>query len=46
MFVFVVFALAGGIAGSYFGARKFKQVVLKRVLAGVLLIAVIKLLTI
>lgn len=46
MFVFVVIALAGGIAGSYFGAQKFNPLVLKGVLAGVLLIAVIKLLTI
>jgi uncharacterized membrane protein YfcA len=46
MIAFVVIALAGGILGSYFGARKFNQLVLKRVLAGVLLIAVVKLLTV
>ncbi len=46
MYIFVIVALAGGIAGSYYGARKFNTLVLKRVLAGVLLIAVIKLLTI
>lgn len=46
MYVFVVIALAGGLAGSYLGAQKFNLIVLKRVLAGVLLIAVIKLLTI
>ena len=46
MMVFVIIALAGGIAGAYFGARKFNQLVLKRVLAAVLLIAVVKLFTI
>ena len=46
MYVFVAIALAGGMAGSYFGAKKFNLLVLKRILAGVLLIAVIKLLTI
>ena len=46
MYVFVIVALAGGLLGSYFGARKFDQLVLKKVLAGVLLIAVVKLLTV
>jgi uncharacterized membrane protein YfcA len=46
MYVLVLIALTGGIIGAYFGAKKFDQLVLKRVLAGVLLIAVIKLLTI
>lgn len=46
MFVLVVIALVGGVAGSYFGAQRFNTLILKRVLAGVLLIAVIKLLTI
>ncbi len=46
MVTFVIVALIGGIAGSYFGAQRFNQMVLKRVLAGVLIIAVVKLLTI
>ena len=46
MYLLIVLALAGGIAGSYFGARKFNLLILKRVLAAVLMIAVIKLLTI
>lgn len=46
MVAFVVIALAGGILGSWLGAQKFDQMVLKRVLAAVLLIAVVKLLTI
>lgn len=46
MYVYVIIALVGGVLGSYFGAQKFDQVVLKRILASVLLIAVVKLLTI
>ncbi len=46
MITFVIIALAGGIAGSYFGARRFNLMVLKKILAAVLLIAVVKLLTI
>jgi uncharacterized membrane protein YfcA len=36
-------AMAGGIIGSYFGSRNFKQVTVQRILAGVLSIACIKL---
>ncbi len=46
MLAFIMVALSGGILGSYFGAQKFDQLLLKKVLAGVLLIAVVKLLTI
>ncbi len=46
MVAYVCIALAGGVFGSYYGARKFDQLVLKRILASVLLIAVVKLLTI
>lgn len=46
MIYFIIIAMAGGILGSYFGARKFDPLVLKKVLAAVLFIAVIKLLTI
>ena len=46
MLLYVLVALAGGIAGSWFGARKFKQEILKKILAVVLLIAVIKLLVV
>jgi uncharacterized membrane protein YfcA len=46
MLVYVLVALIGGIAGSWFGARKFNQEILKKLLAVVLLIAVIKLLVV
>jgi len=46
MVAYIAVALAGGIIGSYFGAQKFNNLVLKQVLAGVLLIAVVKLLTV
>jgi uncharacterized membrane protein YfcA len=46
MYIYVMLALAGGVAGSWFGARKFKQDVLKKILALVLLIAIIKLLSV
>lgn len=46
MAVLICVALAGGLLGSYYGARKFDQLFLKKILAGVLLIAVVKLLTI
>lgn len=39
----LLMALAGGLAGSYFGARKFQSILLKRMLAIVLLIASVKL---
>ena len=41
---FVVVAFIGGLAGAYFGALRFKQTILKNVLALVLLLAVYKLL--
>ena len=44
MLWYVVIALAGGLLGAYFGALKFKQTILKNVLAVVLLLAVYKLL--
>lgn len=44
MYTFVVIAFVGGLCGAYFGALKFRQTVLKNVLATVLLLAVYKLL--
>jgi uncharacterized membrane protein YfcA len=44
MFTFVVIAFVGGLCGAYVGALKFKQSILKNVLATVLLLAVYKLL--
>jgi uncharacterized protein len=44
MYTFVVIAFMGGLCGAYFGALKFKQTILKNVLATVLLLAVYKLL--
>ncbi|GAA4747292.1 sulfite exporter TauE/SafE family protein [Flavisolibacter ginsenosidimutans] len=44
MFLFVVIAFVGGLCGAYFGALKFRQTILKNVLATVLLLAVYKLL--
>jgi uncharacterized membrane protein YfcA len=44
MFTYVGIAFAGGIFGAYFGALKFKQTVLKNVLACVLALAAYKLL--
>lgn len=41
----VLVALAGGLFGSYFGAKKFNYTVLKFILASVLIIASIKLMT-
>ncbi len=43
MFLYVVIAFAGGMIGAYFGAHRFKQTVLKNVLAIVLLMAAYKL---
>ena len=40
----IVIAFAGGLAGSYLGAKKFNNIFLKRLLAVVLLMASIKLL--
>lgn len=44
MYAYVAIAFAGGIAGAYFGSAKFKQTVLKYMLAMVLGIAAYKLL--
>lgn len=44
MIWYVVIAFTGGLCGAYFGALRFKQTVLKNVLAVVLLLAVYKLL--
>ena len=41
---YVVIAFAGGLCGAYFGALRFKQSILKNILASVLLLAVYKLL--
>lgn len=44
MYTYVVVAFVGGLCGAYFGALKFRQTILKNVLATVLLLAVYKLL--
>jgi uncharacterized membrane protein YfcA len=44
MYLLVVVAVAGGLLGSYMGALKFKQGVLKNILALVLILAAFKLL--
>lgn len=44
MYLYVVIAFVGGLCGAYFGALKFKQTVLKYVLASVLMLAAFKLL--
>lgn len=44
MYLYVVVAFIGGLAGAYYGAVKFNQKILKNVLALVLLVAVYKLL--
>lgn len=46
MYGYVGIALVGGLLGSYFGARKFNQPVLQKILATVLFIAAIKLISI
>ena len=46
MIAYVAIAFAGGLLGAYFGAHRFKQIILKNVLAVVLFIAAIKLLKI
>ncbi|THU31554.1 sulfite exporter TauE/SafE family protein [Niastella caeni] len=43
MYIYVVVAFIGGLAGAYFGALKFKQAILKNILASALLVASIKL---
>lgn len=44
MYSYVVIAFVGGLLGAYFGALKFRQTILKNVLASVLLVAAYKLL--
>ena len=44
MTLYIIVALAGGMGGAYFGAIRFEQQVLKKILAGVLLVAACKLL--
>lgn len=44
MATYVLIAFTGGLCGAYFGALKFRQTILKNVLATVLLLAVYKLL--
>ncbi len=44
MALYVAIAFVGGLCGAYFGALRFKQTILKNVLAIVLLLAVYKLL--
>ncbi|WP_121356616.1 sulfite exporter TauE/SafE family protein [Flavisolibacter nicotianae] len=44
MYAYVVIAFAGGLCGAYLGALKFRQTILKNVLASVLLVAAYKLL--
>lgn len=44
MFVYVAVAFAAGIAGAYFGSMKFRQAVMKKILAVVLMVAAYKLL--
>ncbi len=44
MILYVVVAFAGGMCGAYFGALRFNQIILKRILAVVLIIASCKLL--
>jgi uncharacterized protein len=43
MYIYVGVAFIGGLAGAYFGALKFKQSILKNILASALLVASIKL---
>jgi uncharacterized membrane protein YfcA len=44
MYMYVTIAFIGGISGAYFGSLKFKQSILKYVLAAVLMLAAYKLL--
>jgi uncharacterized protein len=44
MYMYVAIAFVGGICGAYFGSLKFKQIILKYMLAGVLMLAAYKLL--
>jgi uncharacterized membrane protein YfcA len=44
MYWYVAIAFAGGIAGAYYGARRFSQQVLQYILGTVLIVAAYKLL--
>lgn len=44
MYAYVAIAFVGGICGAYFGSLKFKQTILKYMLAAVLIVAAYKLL--
>lgn len=44
VYLWIAITLAGGFAGAYFGSKKMKNPLLKKILAGVLLLASIKLL--
>lgn len=44
MYIYVIIAFAGGICGAYFGALRFRQDILRYVLAAVLAVAAFKLL--
>ena len=43
MILMIIIAFAGGMAGSYFGAKKFESTLLNKLLAMVLIIAAVKL---
>jgi uncharacterized protein len=43
MYAYVAIAFAGGICGAYFGAHRFRQTILKNILAAVLAVASYKL---
>lgn len=45
IYIFIAVALVGGLTGSYLGAKRLESTILKYILAGVLIIASIKLLT-
>ncbi len=45
MYWYVIIAFAGGLCGAYFGALRFRQDILKNILASVLLLAAYKLLS-
>lgn len=44
MYWYVIIAFAGGLGGAYLGALRFKQTILKNILASVLMVAAYKLL--
>lgn len=44
MFIYVAIAFIGGIIGAYFGSMKFRQNIMKKILATVLMVAAYKLL--